>query len=85
MGIVQTPPICVGSPAVPWAGARTFGVGNSTLILMAVFMDAQAYFNTAWSNLNGRKMSVDYRQYADDSKSKYWLYRFMEWSGLATF
>lgn len=51
----------------------------------AVFTDAQAYFNTAWSNLNGRKMSVDYRQYADDSKSKYWLYRFMEWSGLATF
>ena len=50
-----------------------------------VFTDAQAYFNTAWSNLEGRQMSVDYRQYADDSKSKYWLYRFMEWTGLSTF
>ena len=50
-----------------------------------VFIDAQGYFNTAWSNLNGRKMSVDYSQYADTSKFKYWVYRFMEWSGLSTF
>ncbi|OTG83219.1 phospholipase [Acinetobacter sp. ANC 4558] len=50
-----------------------------------VFKDAQAYFNTAWSNLNGRKMSVDYQQYADESKLKYWTYRFMEWTGLSTF
>ena len=50
-----------------------------------VFVDASQYFNTAWSNLNGRKMSVDYAQYADESKVKYWIYRFMEWSGLSTF
>lgn len=50
-----------------------------------VFMDAEQYFNSAWSNLNGRQMSVDYAQYADDSKLKYGLYRFMEWSGLSTF
>lgn len=51
----------------------------------AVFQDAQHYFNTAWSNLDGRQMSVDYAKYADESKLKYWIYRFMEWSGLSTF
>lgn len=50
-----------------------------------VFSDAQQYFNTAWSNLNGRSMSVDYAQYAEESFWKYWLYRFMEWSGWSTF
>ena len=50
-----------------------------------VFTDAQAYFNRAWSNLDGRKMSVDYQHYADESTVKYALYRFMEWSGLSTF
>ncbi|OTG67343.1 phospholipase D family protein [Acinetobacter silvestris] len=50
-----------------------------------VFKDANQYFNTAWSNLNGREISVNYATYADDSKLKYGLYRFMEWSGLSTF
>ncbi len=51
----------------------------------AVFADAQSYFDTAWSNLEGKNMSVDYGQYADESKLKYGIYRFMEWSGLSTF
>lgn len=51
----------------------------------AVFQDATRYFDTTWSNLNGRQMSVDYAKYADDSRLKYWTYRFMEWSGLSTF
>ncbi|MBB6362708.1 phospholipase D-like domain-containing protein [Acinetobacter lwoffii] len=50
-----------------------------------VFRDAQQYFEGAWSNLNGRSMSVDYTQYAENSFFKYWLYRFMEWSGWSTF
>ena len=50
-----------------------------------VFIDANQYFNTAWSNLNGRSISVDYAKYADESKLKYGVYRFMEWSGLSTF
>ncbi|RZG47517.1 phospholipase D family protein [Acinetobacter wuhouensis] len=50
-----------------------------------VFIDADQYFNTAWSNLNGRNMSVDYSKFADESKFKYGVYRFMEWSGLSTF
>ena len=35
-----------------------------------VFKDAQNYFNTSWSNLQGRQMSVDYAKYADESKSE---------------
>lgn len=50
-----------------------------------VFADAEKYMNSAWSNLDGRQISVDYQKYADDSTLKYWLYRFMEWSGLSTF
>ena len=57
-------------------------VGNSSA---DVFKDAQSYFNTAWSNLDAKNMSVDYAQYADESKWKYGVYRFMEWSGLSTF
>jgi phosphatidylserine/phosphatidylglycerophosphate/cardiolipin synthase-like enzyme len=50
-----------------------------------VFKDANQYFNSAWSNLNGRQISVEYAHYADESKLKYWTYRFLEWSGMATF
>lgn len=51
----------------------------------AVFKDAQQYFDSSWANLNSRQISVPYPKYADESKLKYALYRFMEWSGLSTF
>lgn len=51
----------------------------------SVFVDAQRYFNSSWSNQNGQKASLDYAAYQDDSRWKYWLYRFMEWSGWSTF
>ena len=50
-----------------------------------VFKDASKYFEMSWSNQDGRNLSVDYSKYADESKMKYMLYRFMEWSGLSTF
>ena len=50
-----------------------------------VFADAGQYFDSTWGNTQGRQMTVAYAQYADESKAKYWLYRFMEWSGLSTF
>ena len=50
-----------------------------------VFKDARQYFDAAWTNANGRQVTVDYSKYADESKTKYWIYRFMEWSGLSTF
>ena len=46
---------------------------------------AGQYFDAAWTNAHGRQITVDYAKYADESKVKYWLYRFMEWSGLSTF
>ena len=59
---------------------RTLGDVNAP-----VFKDAQRYFDTAWLNLEGKNMSVEYAQYADKSKFKYGVYRFMEWSGWSTF
>lgn len=50
-----------------------------------VFKDANQYFNTAWSNLDAKQMSVDYATYADESTWKYLKYRFLEWSGMSTF
>lgn len=50
-----------------------------------VFKDAGQYFDSSWNNANGRQVTLDYKKYADDSKTKYWVYRFMEWSGLSTF
>jgi len=50
-----------------------------------VFKDAAQYFDSSWDNRNARQMTVDYSKYADESKVKYWIYRFMEWSGLSTF
>lgn len=47
--------------------------------------DAQVYFDRAWQNTNQQKISVDYAEYKDDSSTKYWFYRFLEWSGLSTF
>lgn len=47
--------------------------------------DAQQYFEAVWRNTNQQQMTVDYDHYKDESWSKYWLYRFMEWSGISTF
>ncbi len=50
-----------------------------------VFKDAAQYFDSTWTNANDRQMTVEYAKYADESKVKYWIYRFMEWSGISTF
>lgn len=47
--------------------------------------EAQQYFDRAWNNTNQQLISVEYAKYQDDSTFKYWLYRFLEWSGLSTF
>ena len=45
------------------------------------------YFETLWSNraLQGTEYSADFGVYADPSQSRYWLYRLMDWTGLASF
>lgn len=47
--------------------------------------DAAAYFEDSWSNRDGRRISLPYAAYADDSTWSRWLYRFGEASGLSTF
>lgn len=51
----------------------------------ATIQDAKAYMQRIWNNENGQQFTVDYAQYKDESKLKYWWYRFSEWSGLSTF
>lgn len=51
----------------------------------AVMVQSNAYFERVWNNQNGERFSVDYDKYHDDSRLKYWWYRFSEWSGLSTF
>ncbi len=57
-------------------------VGKSS---QPVFRDAQAFFDEAWNNRAGKVFSADYPVYADQSRLRRWLYRFMEASGFSTF
>jgi hypothetical protein len=45
------------------------------------------YFETLWSNraLLGVEYSADFGVYADSSQAHYWLYRLMDWTGIASF
>jgi phosphatidylserine/phosphatidylglycerophosphate/cardiolipin synthase-like enzyme len=45
------------------------------------------YFERLWSNRAalGVEYSADFGVYADSSQSRYWLYRLMDWTGLASF
>lgn len=85
----QQAELIVGSANFTARNLKNYNLETDMLVVGKVqdqvFKDAQNYFNTSWSNLQGRQMSVDYAKYADESKVKYWIYRFMEWSGLSTF
>ena len=50
-----------------------------------VFMDVNNYIDLLWYNPDGRKFSVDYREYADNSFFRCVQYRWMEASGMSTF
>ncbi len=47
--------------------------------------EAQAWFQRRWSNEDGRSYSLDYADYADERRWRYWQYRIMERTGLSTF
>ncbi len=50
------------------------------------FMDGVSrFFNANWHNTTERIHSLPYSHYADESRLRYWQYRFMEASGLSTF
>ena len=85
----QNSELILGSANFTARNIKNYNLETNLRVLGAsqaqVFTEANQYFDTAWSNLDGKNMSVDYSQYADESKLKYGIYRFMEWSGLSTF
>lgn len=50
-----------------------------------VMRQAADYFEQAWGNLDGRRISLPYPAYADTSRWRYWRYRFTEATGLSSF
>jgi hypothetical protein len=51
----------------------------------AVMQQASDYFEQSWGNTGGRRISIPYARYADDSRWRYWRYRFTEATGLSSF
>ncbi|HUD40502.1 MAG TPA: phospholipase D family protein [Dokdonella sp.] len=47
--------------------------------------EAAAYFEDSWTNAGGRRISLPYEAYADESAWSAWRYRFGEASGLSTY
>mgnify|MGYP003643799902 CR=1 FL=1 len=50
-----------------------------------VMQAAREQFERSWSNPNGEQHSLPYAEFADHSRWRYGLYRFMEFSGISTF
>lgn len=51
----------------------------------SVIADAAHFFDARWHNEPGRVHSLPYREYADESRLRYWRYRLMEATGLSSF
>lgn len=53
----------------------------------ALAVQTQKYFDTLWNNRAGAgiEYTADFAVYADPAQSHYWLYRFLEGTGLAPF
>lgn len=49
------------------------------------FIKANNFFDTAWSNPDGKVYTTEFETYKDDSKLKAWIYRFQEALGMSTF
>ena len=50
-----------------------------------VMQAAREQFERSWNNPNGEQHSLPYADFADHSRWRYGLYRFMEFSGISTF
>jgi phosphatidylserine/phosphatidylglycerophosphate/cardiolipin synthase-like enzyme len=50
-----------------------------------IFLEARNYTDLLWNNPDGRKFSVDYIEYADNSFFRRLMYRWMEATGMSTF
>ncbi|RYZ75067.1 MAG: phospholipase [Lysobacteraceae bacterium] len=59
---------------------RVVAPGDAT-----VSVQAARYFEQAWSNGDGRRISLPYAAFEDRSRWRYWRYRFTEATGLSSF
>ncbi|MCA9496173.1 MAG: hypothetical protein KC589_04480, partial [Nanoarchaeota archaeon] len=57
-------------------------IGNKSY---QVFQEMEKYFTKIWNNENNNLYTLNYQSYKDETKWKYWFYRFQEWSGLSTY
>jgi phosphatidylserine/phosphatidylglycerophosphate/cardiolipin synthase-like enzyme len=64
----------------PETAVRVLGPSNDSAM-----QQAADYFERRWNNENGQVFNVPYEHYADESRRRYWQYRFMEATGLSTF
>ncbi|MCC5865454.1 MAG: phospholipase [Wenzhouxiangella sp.] len=64
----------------PETNVELTGPGDLTALV-----NASAWFERRWNNHDLRQYSVDYEQYADERRWRYWQYRVMERTGLSTF
>lgn len=62
------------------SSARVLATSNAPVI-----GQASAYFEQGWNNGDGRRISLPYSAYEDDSRWRYWRYRFTEATGLSSF
>jgi hypothetical protein len=64
----------------PETALRVQGPGTES-----VLAKASERFDRRWYNRDDRSFSLDYAEYADNSRLRYWRYRVMEATGLSTF
>ena len=50
-----------------------------------LFLDVRKYVDLHWNNMDGKKLSLDYIDYADTSFHRRVLYHWMERTGMSTF
>ncbi|MCA9459332.1 MAG: phospholipase, partial [Nanoarchaeota archaeon] len=50
-----------------------------------IFQEMHTYYNKIWNNENDNIYTLKYDSYKDETRWKYWFYRFQEWSGLSTY
>lgn len=81
--------LIVGSANYTRRNLEDYNLESSARVLAgadtAVMNRAAAYFEQSWSNTEGRQISLPYARYADDSRLRYWRYRFTEATGLSSF
>ncbi len=81
--------LIVGSANYTRRNLDDYNLESSARVLAAadtaVMSRAASYFEQSWSNTEGRRISLPYPRYADDSRLRYWRYRFTEATGLSSF